>query len=216
MRARGLPIMKLSTLRDRVEASCPRCHHGLPTRCGTNSPRCSRPARCSSPPIRGAVTAAGSATGSCSTSWCRYCGSAAPTTRSPTPPARRRPCGPGRDEWIALGVFAALARIAREAYDRLVGLALDHLAVDGYITKAPGGGECAGPSPVDRRKQGLKRSVLVEGGGIPPGRVLAGAHRHDSPLLEPTLDRLAGPGPLPQPGTGPPHARYHPGKTRTP
>jgi hypothetical protein len=39
-----------------------------------------------------------------------------------------------RDEWIALGVFAALARIAREAYDRIVGLALDHLAVDGCIT----------------------------------------------------------------------------------
>ena len=30
-----------------------------------------------------------------------------------------------RDEWIALGVFAALARIAREAYDRIVGLLLD-------------------------------------------------------------------------------------------
>ena len=26
------------------------------------------------------------------------------------------------------------------------------------ITKAPGGGQTAGPSPVDRRKQGLKRS----------------------------------------------------------
>jgi hypothetical protein len=30
---------------------------------------------------------------------------------------------------------------------------------------------------------GLKRSVLVEGYGIPLGRVLAGANRHDSPLL---------------------------------
>jgi transposase len=30
-----------------------------------------------------------------------------------------------RDEWIGLGVFAALARIAREAYDRIVGLVLD-------------------------------------------------------------------------------------------
>jgi transposase len=43
-----------------------------------------------------------------------------------------------RDEWIKLVVFAALARIAREPYDRIVGLALDHLAVDGCITKAPG------------------------------------------------------------------------------
>ena len=60
-----------------------------------------------------------------------------------------------RDEWIKLGVFAQLARIARESYDRIVGLLLDHLAVDGCITKAPGGGAVAGPSPVDRRKQGM-------------------------------------------------------------
>ena len=95
------------------------------------------------------------------------------------------------------GVFAQLARIARESYDRIVGLLLDHLAVDGCITKAPGGGAVAGPSPVDRRKQGMKRSVPVEGYGIPLGRVLAGAQRHDSPLPDPTLDLLADLGPLP-------------------
>src|SRR4051794_24871195 len=156
--------MKLSTLRDRLEASCPRCHHGLPTRCGSNSPRCYRRGRCSYPPIRGDVTAAGSATGSCSTSSCRYCGSAAPTKAIADTTCSATTLRARRDEWIALGVFAALARLAREAYDRIVGLLLDHLAVHGCITKAPGGGECAGPSPVDRRKQGLKRSVLVDGG----------------------------------------------------
>ena len=93
---------------------------------------------------------------------------------------------------------------------------LDHLAVDGCITKAPGGGECAGPSPVDRRKQGMKRSVLVEGDGIPLGRVLAGAHRHDSPLLEPTLDLLAELGPLPEQVTVHLDAGYDSGKTRYP
>jgi hypothetical protein len=34
--------------------------------------------------------------------------------------------------------------------------------------------------------------------GIPLDRVLAPANRHDSPLLAPTLDKLAGPGPLPE------------------
>jgi transposase len=120
-----------------------------------------------------------------------------------------------RDEWITLGVFAELARIAREAYDRIVGLLLDDVAVDGCITKAPGGGECAGPSPVDRRKQGLKRSVLVEGYGIPLGRVLAGANRHDSPLLGPTLDRLDGLGPLPDEVTVHLDAGYDSDKTRS-
>lgn len=34
---------------------------------------------------------------------------------------------------------------------------LDQIVVDGSITKAPGGGEAAGCSPVDRSKQGMKR-----------------------------------------------------------
>jgi transposase len=119
-----------------------------------------------------------------------------------------------RDEWIRLGLFAKLARIAREGYDRIVGLALEDIAVDGCITKAPGGGECAGPSPVDRRKRGLKRSVLVEDRGIPLGRILAGANRHDSPLLGPTLDRLDDLGPLPDDITMHLDAGYDSGKTR--
>ncbi|MGC4853352.1 IS5 family transposase [Micromonospora sp. DT4] len=103
-----------------------------------------------------------------------------------------------RDEWIHLGVFAQLKKIVLDAYDRIVGLLLDDLAVDGCITKAPGGGEVAGRSPVDRGKQGMKRSLMVEARGIPLGRVLAGANRHDSPLLKPTLDHLDDLGPLPE------------------
>ena len=49
------------------------------------------------------------------------------------------------------------------------------------------GGERAGPSPVDRRKGGLKRSVASDGYGIPLGIASAGGNRHDSPLLAPTL-----------------------------
>jgi transposase len=102
-----------------------------------------------------------------------------------------------RDEWIRLGVFVRLKQVALDAYDRIVGLALDQIAVDGSITKAPGGGEVAGRSPVDRGKQGLKRSGMTDGYGIPLGRVLAGANRHDSPLLAPTLDQLQDLQPLP-------------------
>src|SRR5690348_8368340 len=95
-----------------------------------------------------------------------------------------------RDEWIKAGIFGKLKQIARESYDRIVGLVLEDLAVDGCIAKAPGGGECAGRSPVDRGKLGMKRSLMVEGKGIPLGRVLAPANRHDSPLLAATLDKL--------------------------
>jgi transposase len=119
-----------------------------------------------------------------------------------------------RDEWIKAGIFAQLNAIARESYDRIVGLALEEIAVDCCITKAPGGGDCAGPSPVDRRKLGMKRSLMVDGNGIPLDRVLAPANRHDSPLLAPTLDKLAGIGPLPDDVTVHLDAGYDSGKTR--
>ncbi len=102
-----------------------------------------------------------------------------------------------RNEWIRAGIFARLKQIALEAYDRIVGLVLEEIIVDGCITKAPGGGECAGRSPVDRGKQGMKRSSMTDGYGIPLDRVLAPASRHDSPLLAPTLDKLDDLGPLP-------------------
>ena len=93
-----------------------------------------------------------------------------------------------RDEWMEAGAMDALRKMALEAYDRMIGLDLSELAVDCCITKAPCGGEKAGKSPVDRGKRGIKRSVAVDGRGIPLGSVSAPANRHDSPLLGPTLD----------------------------
>jgi hypothetical protein len=89
--------------------------------------------------------------------------------------------------WAQLGIAAQVHALALEAYDRMIGLELGELSVDGCITKAPCGGETAGRSPVDRGKQGLKRSVATEARGVPLGIVSAGANRHDSPLLVPTL-----------------------------
>jgi transposase len=93
-----------------------------------------------------------------------------------------------RDEWIVAGVIDSLRKMALEAYDRMVGLEPSELAVDSCITKAPCGGEKAGRSPVDRGKRGIKRSVVVDGRGIPLGSVSAPANHHDSPLLAPTLE----------------------------
>lgn len=89
--------------------------------------------------------------------------------------------------WAQMGITRNLHRIALEAYDRMIGLDLGEISVDGCITKAPSGGEKAGRSPVDRGKQGLKRSVASDGCGVPLGIVSDGANRHDSPLLGPTL-----------------------------
>jgi transposase len=120
-----------------------------------------------------------------------------------------------RDEWITAGIMGCLERIARDAYDRMIGLNLADLAVDGCITKAPCGGEVAGRSPVDRSKQGLKRSVASDGDGIPLGWVVAPANTHDSPLLAPTLETLVGLGPLPTQPTVHLDRGYDSGKTRT-
>uniref|UniRef100_A0AAU2W5A3 IS5 family transposase n=1 Tax=Streptomyces sp. NBC_00008 TaxID=2903610 RepID=A0AAU2W5A3_9ACTN len=95
-----------------------------------------------------------------------------------------------RDEWIAAGVMETLRLIALAAYDRMIGLELDRLSADGCITKAPSGGECAGRSPVDRAKLGLKRSQLTDGTGIPLVTEPAPANTRDHTLLPATLDRF--------------------------
>lgn len=40
-----------------------------------------------------------------------------------------------RDEWIRQGVFAQLKQIALDSYDRIVGLVLNQIAVDGMASR---------------------------------------------------------------------------------
>ncbi len=51
-------------------------------------------------------------------------------------------------------------------------------------------GKKTGPNPTDRGKQGVKRSVLVEGHGVPLAVSIDGANRPDMKLVEPTFDAL--------------------------
>ena len=92
-----------------------------------------------------------------------------------------------RDEWVAAGVFDALEAEALGAYDRVVGLDLSETAVDGSTHKAPCGGDGTGKSPVDRAKLGWKWSILTDRAGVPVAAAVAGANRHDTVLLKPTL-----------------------------
>ncbi len=70
------------------------------------------------------------------------------------------------DDGINLGVFAALEQLCLDAYDRIVGLELEHVTSMGT---SPCGGEAAGKSPVDPGKQGTKRVLLSDGAGHPIG-----------------------------------------------
>jgi len=93
-----------------------------------------------------------------------------------------------RDEWIAAGVFDAIVNEAITAYDRVIGLCLEDVALDGSLQKSPCGGEGTGKNPTDRAKLGWKWSILTDRNGIPFGWTTDGANRNDSVLLAPTLD----------------------------
>ncbi|MDP7068183.1 MAG: IS5 family transposase [Acidimicrobiales bacterium] len=96
-----------------------------------------------------------------------------------------------RDEWIDAGVFDQLHDEALAAFDRLIGLDLSEVALDGSLHKAPYGGEGTGPNPTDRAKCGWKWSIASERHGIPIGWAIDSANRNDVRLLEPTLDAVA-------------------------
>lgn len=106
-----------------------------------------------------------------------------------------------RDEWVRAGVFDSLATEAVEAYDRICGLDLEEVSVDGSSHKAPSGGSGTGKNPCDRAKLGWKWSLAVDTVGIPVGWATDGANRHDSILFEPTLEAVASRGLVPDVGT---------------
>jgi len=56
--------------------------------------------------------------------------------------------------------------------------------MDGVITK---GEKSTGPNLTDRSKSGTKRSILVDGKGVPIGVSVDGANRHDMKTSKATL-----------------------------
>lgn len=106
-----------------------------------------------------------------------------------------------RHEWINAGVFDRVKDEAIAAFDRIIGLDLEHVAVDGSLHKAPCGGEKSGPNPTDRGKLGWKWSVASERHGVPIGWTIDGANRNDVRLLDATLEAVADAGMLDEIGT---------------
>jgi transposase len=96
-----------------------------------------------------------------------------------------------RDEWVKAGVFDVIANEALSAYDRVIGLELADVALDGSLHKSPCGGEGTGKNPTDRGRLGWKWSILTDLRGIPFGWTIEAANRNDSILLAPTLDDAA-------------------------
>ena len=61
-----------------------------------------------------------------------------------------------RAEWIHLGILDELFEEALDGYDRLIGLDLSDVALDGSLHKSPAGGEGTGKNPTDRGKLGWR------------------------------------------------------------
>ena|SRR5665213_2101155 len=96
-----------------------------------------------------------------------------------------------RDEWIDAQVFDRLVEEALAGYDRVIGINLAEVSIDGSLHKAPCGGEGTGKSPVDRGKLGWKWSIATDTLGIPIGWTTDGANRHDCVMVPATLQAVA-------------------------
>ena len=101
-------------------------------------------------------------------------------------------------KWQRAGFFLALWRAGLAEYDEMEGIAWDWQSVEGALVKAPLAGGCVGANPTDREKNGRKRSLLVDGRGVPLSIVASGANVHDVKLLAATLDRVVCARPAPR------------------
>jgi transposase len=102
-------------------------------------------------------------------------------------------------EWVGADVFLKLWKAGVAQFEELQGIDWDFSSMDGAMTKAPLGGVKTGPNPTDRGKDGVKRSLLTEGHGVPIGLVVAGANRNDMKLVRATLESIVAERPEPTP-----------------
>ncbi|MBV9179322.1 MAG: IS5 family transposase [Nitrososphaeraceae archaeon] len=93
-------------------------------------------------------------------------------------------------EWRKAGVFKRMWIDGLSVYDKKIGIDWKWQAMDGIITKAPLGGKRTGPNPTDRAKSGTKRSMLVDGKGVPLGITVDAANKHDMKMTKATLQSI--------------------------
>lgn len=91
-------------------------------------------------------------------------------------------------EWVAAGVFERLWAVGLERFDEWAGVDWEWMSMDGAMSKAPLGGKKTGPNPSERGKQGVKRSMLVDGHGVPLAVSIDSANRQAMKLVAPTDD----------------------------
>ena len=89
-----------------------------------------------------------------------------------------------------LGFFENFFLEGLDEYEKKIGLDRSRRVGDCSHAKSPLGQDSVGPSPVDRRKQGTKRSIITDGNGILLGCFIAGGNKNDSKLLQQTIESI--------------------------
>ncbi len=93
-------------------------------------------------------------------------------------------------EWAEAGVWAKLHEVLLAELEYAGKIDWSRAAVDSSHVRARGGGEEAGPSPVDRRKRGSKHHILVDGEGTPLAATVTAGNVPDVKEPEAVVDAV--------------------------
>jgi transposase len=108
----------------------------------------------------------------------------------------RRRCAPIRRRMIGFkrgpkrGCFFACGKQVLGALMNCAGSTGTGWRWTGRGPRRPWAGKQTGRTPTERGKSGGKRSLLTDGQGVPIGREVDGAHRHDMQLTRPTIESV--------------------------
>lgn len=93
-------------------------------------------------------------------------------------------------EWNNYGVFLLFWQSGLMYYDKYKKINWKNQSIDTSLVKAPLGGDHTGRNPTDRSKYGTKRSIIIDGNGIPLSLVIGAANVHDSQFIDKNLDNI--------------------------
>jgi len=92
-------------------------------------------------------------------------------------------------KWVKMRIFHKIMCKAKTFYIESNRRLSNWLAIDTSHSKAPFA-NWAGKNPTDRRKQGVKKSIIVDINGAPLAVIVGPSNKHDSKFLAPTLNEL--------------------------
>jgi transposase len=106
--------------------------------------------------------------------------------------------------WEGAGIWGGLHKLLLTMLRQANELHAETAIIDSTLTRAFGGGDATGPSPVDRRKKGTKFTLLVDRDGVPLVLRAVPANRSDQLEIVPTvISYPAVPGKVGRPPTHP-------------